>query len=276
MAITNQVPFEVQKTLIGVENELQAFSPIALSQRVDTTINSKYNLFPELTPQNKPQIKYFGIGINGCRNVDDGNLQTPYVPTMKNMDLYTPIPFRCVPEDEDLTAAERSNYRMRVLKTIEGTNYWCYYLKNIEFLDTAVQITRTDAETNSEVIYELDPANLYPIPQTPTDTGTSVTNGDEINVLLSGQLTITGQEIIESVGIMYNDLRRASVSEIGIYTGEDMIVSADNGLGETIQYTEAIYTQLGIHCCFNSTNMSNPNARIEKEIRIGKGNTFLI
>lgn len=276
MASSNKSPFEITKTIVGVENELQAFSPIALSERAITTLNSKYNIGRDIMPTRKPEIAYFGIGINGNYNINDGNLSTPYIPRMTNLDLFTPLPFRCVAVDEDLSSSERQNYRMRVRRTFNDQQYWCYYLKKIEFIDSAVQITRTNPDTQEEEPYELDPSNLYPNPSIPSPSGVNTPSGTEVNVLLNGLLTIHGHEVVEAVSTIYNDLRRSSISEIGIYTGEDKTITGESGTGDDIQYTEAIYTQLAIHQCSIGSDMSNPTSVLTKQLRLGKGNLFLI
>lgn len=275
MSDSQIAPSQITKTILGIRNELLAISGITQNPLMDTTLNYKYGIQADIEPADKPKIKYFGVGITGCYNVDDGNLSTPYIPSMNNMDLYTPIPFRCVPIDEDLTDVERAQYRMRVKKTFNEVEYWCYYLKLITFLDTDVTITRTNAETQSEEDYELDINNLNPTPVVASSTGTEGASS-EVNVSLNCQLTTTGAEILESVGIIYGDPRRANVSEIGVYTGLDQIVTGEDYEGNALQYTEAIYTQLALHyCSLGQPYVSNATIK-NNTLKLGKANTLLL
>lgn len=276
MANSGISPFQVTKTLLGIKNELLNISDIAQDPILNTTLNYKYGVVSDLAPSKKPEIGYFGIGINGCRNVDDGNLSTPHIPSMHNMDLYTPIPFRCVPLDEDLTSIERALYRMRVRRTFNGKEYWCYYLKKITTSDTDVRITRTNPLTQAETEYELDINNLNPVPTIPVAGGLVTPEGSEVNVTLNYNLPIKGSEVIESVGIIYDDLRRATVSEIGIYTAEDKLITSVDSSNVSFNYVEAVYAQLAIHYCSIGFPLTTPNATKNVTLRLGKSNVMLL
>ena len=269
-------PFHITKTIIGIKNELLAISGTTHTPLLTTTLNHKYGIQAAVPPASKPIISYFGIGVNGFRNINDTNLSQPYIPSMENLDLYGPIPFRCVPVAEDLTAQERANYRMRVRKTFNGADYWCYYLKKIMFQDTDVQLTRTDPATLQETAYVIDPDNLTPTPVIPLTDGLVEVEGSEVNVTLAATLNITGVEVLESVGVIFNDARRAVVSEIGIYTGLDATVAGVTHTGATLNYTEAIYAQLAIHKCSIGVPLTTPSAYSDQRLRLGKSNVLLL
>jgi hypothetical protein len=61
-------------TILGLVNQLTAQMNAGFVPRLDTTINHKRNVQPLVLPVNNPTLKYFGIGINGYYNVDDGTL----------------------------------------------------------------------------------------------------------------------------------------------------------------------------------------------------------
>jgi len=276
MADNNPAPFHISKTIIGVKNELLTITGTTHTPQLTTTLNHKYGVQAATPPTTKPIIAYFGIGVNGFRNINDSNLSQPYIPSMENLDLYGPIPFRCVPIEEDLTPEERTNYRMRVRRTLGGLDYWCYYLKKITFLDTDVQLTRTDPVTLEETPYVIDPNNLTPVPVIPQSDGIIVVEGSEVNVTLAATLHITGAEVLESVGVIYNDARRAVVSEIGIYTGEDKTVTGLTHTGANMNYVEAIYAQLAIHKCTLGVPLVTPSAYTDQKLRLGKSNVLLL
>ena len=124
------------------------------------SINHKRNVYPVTLPANQPTLKYFGVGINGFYNINDSNLAQPYQPSEENMDLYAPIPFRCVPVADDLDAETRALYRMRTRETIGGDDYFCYWLKMITFPNPAIDVVRVDLITGEETPYVFDNTNL--------------------------------------------------------------------------------------------------------------------
>jgi hypothetical protein len=139
-----------------------------------------------------------------------------------------------------------------------------------------VKMTQTDPITLEEIPYEEDPNDLTPTPPQPPYTGTVNTNESEINVSLTGSVTVYGSEILEGISTIYNDARRASISEIGIYTGEDMEVTGLSGTGSDIQYTEAIYAQLATHYTSIGVPLLTPDSFREININFTKGNIMLL
>ena len=155
------LPYQLTKTLLCSVNELQGVSAVDPLYPLNTTINFKRNIEANTTPANLPTISYFGIGINGFKNLNDQNLSAPYRPSSYNMDLYEPLPFRVVPASEDLTPVEQSQYRIRVLQEVNGEFYWCYYLKKLTILGNRIKIVETNLTTGDETeLQVLDPDNL--------------------------------------------------------------------------------------------------------------------
>jgi len=275
MAIS--LPYQLTKTLLCALNEMQAITGVDPLYLTNTTLNSKYNIYPTTLPAASPKLSFFGIGIRGFKNLDDENLSAPYIPSSKNLDLYTPIPFRIVPIDDDLTPTERMNYRMRVMRTIGDESYWAYYLKKLEIIDNRVKIIRTNITTGvEEVLDELDSSNLTP---TPTVTSAeAVTQATEkISVSLSASINITGNEVIEAINVLYNgNLLRARVSEIGLYTANDQLVTMSDGLGGTFESNEAIFAALAYHYTNQGINFSTPDADETMLLRLDSASSFLV
>ena len=232
---TASLPYQLTKTLLCGFYELQNIANVDPKYFINSTLNYKYNIFPTETPSATPKLRYFGIGIRGYKNLDDQNLSAPYVPSAKNLDLFSPIPFRVVPVDDDLTTTERSNYRMRVLKTINGESYWCYYLKKMTFVDNSVQIIQTDLTTNVEtVLSDLDTSDLTPTP-TNTSAESTVETTKKIDSSLTTNIQILGSEVIEAINVLHDgNLLRANISEIGIYCGNDQEMTLNDGVGGTL------------------------------------------
>lgn len=274
---TTSLPYQLTKTLVCSLYEMQAISNVDPLYLPNTTLNYKYNNLPNELPAESPKLDYFGIGIRGFKNLDDANLAAPFIPSAKNLDLYTPIPFRIVPVNNDLSAVERAKYRMRVMKTVDNVSYWCYYLKKISFIDNRVNIIETNLSTNKETtLNELDSSDLTPTPTNTSVEGTVVTTS-KLSVALTAGVQITGEEVIEAINVLYGgNLLKAVVSEIGIYTGHDQIVTMSDGLGGSFTGTEAVFASLAYHYTSRGTVFSNPNRVENIAIRLSGASAFLV
>ena len=261
-------PYQSTKTLMGLRRELQGYRGLPATHDLRDTINQKRRVLESTAPVGRTTVKYFGIGIGGKRNVDDNNLSRPVPVSMKNMDLYMPIPIRAVPVEQDLSPQERALYRMRVKETIGGKDYICYYFKLMETIDSDVRITKT-GENGLEVNYEIDYTNLYPTPPLNDTNGTVGGDGPEVNVTLAVGVHITGAEVIEYIAKKYGDLNWAFVSEMGVYSGEDMTTTAKDINGTEFQYTEVVGALLEHHYTWNGVDLSNPKATLDKVYRFG-------
>lgn len=271
------LPFQLTKTISCMLAELGGIADVEPRYMMNTTLNYKYNNQQDIVPDKTPKLGYFGIGIKGFKNLNDQNLAAPFIPSAANLDLFQPIPFRVVLVTNDLTQTERNNYRMRIQKNVNGTAYWCYYLKKLTINDVRIKILSTDITTGEETeVDSLDPNNLNPIPVDTTAEGnTAVKN--KISVSLTASLQITGAEVLEAIDVLFGgDLLKSVVSEIGIYTGTDQSVSASDGQGGNFNMTESIYTQLAYHYTSLGTTFSSPSRIENVTMRISSASAFLI
>ena len=267
-------PFNIVKTLQCTYNELSVLIPTGISTNYDlnTTLNHKYNILPNDLPSSTPKLKYYGIGIKGFKNLNDQQLSAPYVPQATNMDLYQPIPLKIVPVNNDLTSSERSNYRMRVRQTINGNDYYCYYLKKLEYTDNHIKMLETDLNTKQESeIQSLDPSNLNPSPVATSTTG-NVNYSKILSVCVDLEISILGQEIIDIINILFNgDLNKAKISEIGLYSGEDKSYTTDG-----VTYLEGVYVQLAYLLTWNGSTFETPDSIITRQIRLSSASAYLL
>lgn len=275
-------------TILGMMNQYYAMlgTNIEYKYLANTTLNTKYNIFKpqqvngtwsNVPAQGKvPSIGYFGVGIRGFYNItaDDeiSPLSQPYSPKATEMDLYRPIPIRCVPAEYDLDSAEKKKYRMRTELTVDGNAYVCYWLKKVEF-DSALNLYQVDS-AGTETTYDINNTvdQLTPSPAAPT-TPTVVSGSNKIIVAANIKCEITGAEILEAINVIYHgDLRRARISEWGIYTGYDEEVTDPNN----VAYTEAKYVQLAAKRCTTGVDMSNTAAVQQEILTIQNGNLLLL
>ena len=268
---------QIGKTILGVTRELYAYSGLTPVYNTAASLNAKYGVGQSLTPTSLPPVGYFGIGIGGCFNVDSLSLTQPYPVLTTNMDLYTPIPFRCVPIEQDLTTLERAMYRMRVRRTIGGADYYLYYLKVITYNQTTVQLTETDPVTGLQSPYVLDYSNLNPTHPTMNTSGVMTSTVTEVNASVTSTLPLTGAEVTEVINVLYaGDLRYAKISEIGLYAGQDRVIAGTDATGGTINYTEAVWATLNMQYNWLGDDYSNPGRSSNYSIVQGSGDLLLL
>lgn len=267
MQTINSDSFNVT-SLLGSQLGLATILPVSYPVQREFTLNNHLNIVPNQDFSETPKLRYFGVGINGCYNVDDGNLVAAYNPSRTDMNLYNLVPIRCVPMENDLSAVERKKYRLRQLKTMpDGNQYYLYYLKVLEWSNdiTYAQINSTD---NTEIPYELDPSNLSPKPSKPDSNSFTISSTSSIIAYYQANLTLTSDELLEYISLKYNgDTRYSRVSEIGFFTGVDTEVSSSANT-TPITYTEAVYTQLYNHLTISGIPLTKSGMKINAPFRI--------
>lgn len=276
MAI-NMLPELSVKTVLADYNDVEARVPGTYTLFPQTTLNTLYNTYPNITDiTSPPTIGYFGLGIGGFFNIGDKTEASPYQPKKDDLGLYKPIPIRCVPIDEDLDTTTRSQYRMRVRQTFNGQQYWCYYLKKIEILDNTARIVRIDPITKKEIEYEMTQDQLTPKPTIPTTSGAQEGAITEVVVTKRVKCAWVGSEVYEGISAIYNgDLRYAKISEYGIFSGDDRIVEGYASDGTSFRYTESIYTQLQYHICNLGSVVPSADYNGTRIISLGSGSLLL-
>lgn len=249
---TSVKPLEYAKeTIIGMTIALEQRFGCQPKNDLNTTLNTKFGVFPTRVPTNEKLVKYFCWGVGGRQN-DTTSLSSAKFVLGTNMSPYAIRPFRAVLFEEDLTGEEREKYAMRVVTMINDVYYCLYYLKKIEFSQSEVQYTRTDPVSGITTTYELDYDNLSPTAPTEDDDNGIITDvADQISVVLPASITITGQEVLESVGVIDGgDMRYSIVSELGFVSAATELVAAADINGSPFNYEEAIMAQLTDHYCW--------------------------
>lgn len=270
----------VYTTLLGALNQFQAFTALAYQAMENTTLNYKYaNLegasgvvhFP--VPPTTPALSYFGIGVRGFINIGDYS-SVPYPGDARMMDLYQPIPIRCVRLDEEasiMSKEERSKYRLRVVRVINDVEYALYYLKMIEF-DPVISIVSKDTD-GTETPFVPSEAWLNPNPPAINETGGLIdTTINRLIVRATGVCTVTHDEVMEAVNVLYNgDTNYAKISEVGYYTGCDVDVTSDWVYTEdedSAAYKEAVYVQLAKGHCYRGSELVTAGSYIKPVVTL--------
>lgn len=248
---TTVKPLESSKeTLLGMTTALEQRFGCQPRNDIGTTLNSKFGVFPTRLPAAAKLVKYFGWGVGGRTN-DTTTLSSAQPVLGTNMALYAMRPFRAVPFEQDLSAAEMAQYAMRrVVPNLNdsGITYCLYYLKRIDFTQSQVQYVRQDSSSGNVESYEIDYNALNPIAPVTSDNGVITDVSDSISVILPGNCTITGQEVLESMSVMDGgDPRFAIASEMGFVSASTESVSVVDHAGNPFSYDEAILAQVTDH-----------------------------
>lgn len=283
-------------TRLGIITQLASIAPFQEfnggNVDIRTTINYKYKVFhedpdpesdpvdPHLPHEQVPRINCFGIGINGS---SEG---VPYIPQTTDGDLYHPIPFRVIREDHDLNDEDndgnpfdRSPYRMREVREINGTPYALYWLKRLNWDAVNTDDVRFADVTQGQAPTAIDDPylNIRGDNMTPTPN-TDTTPTSQVIAFLTGLLEVHHDEVAEAFEILATELSlpdtNMQISEIGIYTGveKEIDLTADG----TRQYWESIYTQLAFHRCSVGFPLGNPGSKYKEEVNLENGNLSLL
>jgi len=248
-----------------------------------TTLNEKFgsNEGIVLASDDMPFMQYVAIGNRGHR-FTTGADGVPLINIVQHQPtdaaLYGHLPFILRPLDNDLTPAERANYRMRVIETYDGVLYAAYYLKRLNFTNTTPQMELR--EINNGVItttpFVPGVGNLNPTPPA-IDPGVVLTSsGNAVAVTSKVPFTMDEWEINELLAacmIKYNDDRYAMITEIALCSGIDKTVTGEfNGI--VTGYTDAIAAQV---CAFISASYAAKysNAGINVLLDVGAVNPLL-
>lgn len=262
------------RTAIGLDNHVNAIlHGSTYIPKLNCTLNSLYDVSAGEAPTagTVPKVGWFGIGINGHQNITDKNSTAARPVKADNLNLYTHIPFVLVPLNED-KQEYRLKYRMRAIVNINSTMHVAYYLKPFELYDASVRIVRIDPNTQKEIVYELNPDNLRPVAPSP-QTSDVVGATTEIQVYQRFTLPISGSEVAYPVAALYDgDLTMARLSEYGLYTGEEKVVTGYDSNNTAFQYTEVICAQLAWHTCTSGTDASQASSVLNRMITMSGGN----
>lgn len=218
----------------------------------NTTLNEKFDI--ALSKQEEttiiPELKYLVLGNGNVSSFGDASsteINLAYANHLvKDGALYNHIPFVVRTLSNDLTAAERTVYRLRVTKTIGGTEYVAYFGKvmnnNTDSRSVNEVVVNSDGSRTISTFNTNDPTILSPVFQE-THGDITVDSSKYVVVTRTANITLTAEEIVsikEGIDIWYSEgtaeERSHYITEIGLCTGND--VTTDEG------YDEAIVTQL--------------------------------
>lgn len=241
---------QITRTIYGSHLQTAQLQNIPYEILPHTTLNELLNVEVARKPKANPAVRYFAIG-NGGHRMLSGADSLPYVSPIRHRatdaGLFSQIPFVLRLEGNDLTEEEREKYGLRVKLTINGRNYIAYYLKRLKETNNPIRLEHVVVQDGIEVSKPFIPtmANLKPPKPELSPKEATSTNGDWVSVSRSMLIEFNEQDVIELINvakILYDNPMLAVISEIGICSGEDAIVtSTDMG---NVTYKEAVGVQV--------------------------------
>ncbi|BAS04891.1 hypothetical protein [Ralstonia phage RSF1] len=219
-----------------------------------TTLNEKFNVLPQQYPGAGAYTKlgYIALGRGGLGMSTGADGQTyPTILQHKSNDgaLFNHMPFSLRLLDNDLPAERRSRYALRQQVEYNGTPYWAYWLKRVDFsqADTDLFLKQTLDDGSSTVTDVVpDESTLNPTPTDLTESGTNLLAGYSVLASTIISLPLDDFDISEiraASQIITQRADRAIVSELALCTGADQVIQAQSQTG-TFPFTEAVGVQI--------------------------------
>lgn len=141
--------------------------------------------------------------------------------------LYRPIPFICVPIDQDLTASQRAIYRLRKVLSINGSLYVAYYARILD-LTTTTPIQQMYHLVNNQIVDQTPFVATVDnnVPQHPV--GDLTNDNTHIAITIPYAINFTTDDInniINACTLLFGDARYAFISELVTCHGIDKQVN---------------------------------------------------
>lgn len=219
----------------------------------NSTLNEKFEIHESvaLAENEMPSVKYVSIGNGGHAMVSGvGNISKPepIQHTPRDAALFNHLPFILRLPTNDLSVAERENYRLRKTEFHDGILYVAYYLKVLDLSETDPQLELRTVSNGTTVSNEFSPTigDLNPTPPAVIPNNPLNTTGDYIAATAKVPFEMSADDITEFLNvcdIIYGDVNYAMISEIALCSGYDKLLTGDLN-GTAISYTDAIGVQV--------------------------------
>ena len=264
---TTIYPIESAKeTLLGMTLALEQRFGCTPHNDTGTTLNTKLGFQASVIPTAPKLVTYFCWG-NGGSLSDTNNLTSAQPVSGTDMAPYSMRPFRAVPLAQDLSSTDRALYAGRVIENIGGIEYALYYLKLMTFTGGQVEYIYTDPVSGAVSTYALNYSNLNPTPPVANANGIITDVASSISVILPATMTITGEEVFESMSVIDGgDPRKGIVSELGFVSAATQSVSATDVNGNLFSYNEAIMAQMVKHYTMSGYPLPSTSDSMSKAI----------
>lgn len=264
-----------QKTLYATDLNLHMLAGLPYTPQTNTTLNEKFGINTHLTlPEDKyPTMKYYCIGVGGTSPIQGDGAYISCEHSPLDAALFTHVPFVMRSVRNDLTQAQRADYRMRVLQTVAGVQYACYYLKvfpDMNLPDYFNTINTVTPEDESKLPYSTISVFDTNVPEILTPTP-RIRNIDVTKISTVSKVTRIGRVTLEFTETDLKEIRNSmsilgydysTIKEVGLCSGYD--ISTD--IGKEVICSQILF-HIGIE--MSLTIKLNTEASIKRIIELG-------
>lgn len=236
-----------QRTMYNMDLQLAQMFGKTYSYKNNTTLNQYLDVLPdEQYPTGVyPTAKYLTIGTGGNPALEAPTTYPYSQHSPLDAGLFNMIPFVLRETTNDLDFFSRQKYRLRKQVSINGNNYYAYYLKVLDsdseilYKKDFYQIShRTGSDTLD--IYPLETKDtLNPRPVTKVDKVIS-SNSSYVTSLCTVVFEMKYSELVELRNVFdILQIDTLAITEVGLVTGVD-VVQTDTSI-------ETVGAQIGFH-----------------------------
>lgn len=223
----------------------------------NSTLNERFGIQTGILPDADviPTMRYFCIGNGGHKmSIGAGGISKTEPVQHRGTDAacFSPIPFVLREPNDDLSVSQRAQYALRRQETHQGTTYYAYYLKRLDFTSVASGMKLININEGVETVapFVPDSSNLNPTPPDLSSSGVNLVSGDYVSASANLSIVLNEfdvEELKNVANVIYEDEAYAIISEIGLCSGVDKTVTAPASGGTTINFNEAIVVQIVSH-----------------------------
>ncbi len=246
----------ITRTAYGSALQTNLFDGIPFELVPFTTLNENFGILAGQAPVSgvTPNATYFCIGNGGHQQATGtGGValieEVPHLATDAGLYKYLPFILRAI--NNDIPAGTQASYALRKQITVNGAQYYAYYLKRIPTGTSVVSLTLETVSNGTTTAVPFTPTadNLAPTPPVINNTGVNVLTSQYVNVSATMPMVFTQQEcteLLNAATILFGDPAYAIISEIGICSAVDYPITLSTG----VSFMEAIAVQI---CSFINT-----------------------
>tara|TARA_B100000700_G_scaffold208593_1_gene229309 strand:- start:58971 stop:59828 length:858 start_codon:yes stop_codon:yes gene_type:complete len=260
----------VTRTVYGAAMSTAQYLRLPYTPKESSTLNEKFGIAANELPGEEDLygVRYFAIGDGGHSAVTGADGK-PYISpnnhAATDAACFNHVPFVLREISDDLTVEERKKYGLRKKETHGGREYFAYYLKRLDVENVRINMQKTVATDGSQTTQPFTPtsANLNPQPMSETDLESNVIQSSGEYVAANAVVTIDfnaadAEELRNVARIIYGAEHHAIISEIALVGAVDRTTTGPGPGNQTIQYREAIGTQVVTHITsYYQMNMQN-------------------
>ena len=236
----------------------------------NTTLNEKFSLlYNEKIPDYRDlNIGYYAIGVGGIKTVNNDGTYTyvQHLPT--DASLYEQIPFVMRKVNDDILDNEKSKYRFRIKEVWNNEEYYCYYLKVIDYdnvINNIFNITKLKDKFTLSKFSSDSSKYLNPDPNYESNVDSAI-DADYITNVAKLKFSLDKNELIEIdnvKNIRYGNTDKP-ISEIAVCSGMDKEIP-EAGITEAIGVQVCYFANIDL----KTTLLENINHEVIRAIEIG-------